>query len=53
MAKIYKEIDFSKYSSVKIGGMEKVEILGVNSEFSYIFAKISGTVSQNSTQTTS
>ena len=33
MAKIYKEIDFSKYSSVKIGGVEKVEILDENSEF--------------------
>ncbi|MBQ7675700.1 MAG: UDP-N-acetylmuramate dehydrogenase [Campylobacter sp.] len=33
MAKIYKEIDFSKYSSVKIGGMEKVEVLDENSEF--------------------
>ncbi|MDA3045804.1 UDP-N-acetylmuramate dehydrogenase [Campylobacter sp. VBCF_06 NA8] len=33
MAKIYKEIDFSKYSSVKIGGVEKVEVLDENSEF--------------------
>ena len=33
MAKIYKEIDFSKYSSVKIGGVEKVEILDENSDF--------------------
>ena len=53
MAKIYKEIDFSKYSSVKIGGVEKVEVLDENSEFSDIFAKISGAVSQNLTQITS
>ena len=33
MAKDYKTIDFSKYSSVRIGGVIKAEILNENSEF--------------------
>ena len=33
MQKKYKEIDFSKYSSVKIGSVVKAEILDINSDF--------------------